>query len=89
MLESRLRRVGSGRAIDDLTDSVDRFSFAGTATEDKNFGDEVEVGVVLIMLPVVLAILAEHNAGNAHRFPAVAAKYSSKMRRFCDSDGGH
>ena len=67
------------RAILNLIDGVNRFPFAGTATEHKHARNQVEVRIICIMMTLTLAVLPENNAGDADRFPAVTAVDSSEM----------
>jgi hypothetical protein len=77
----------SWRTIDNLADSVDRFALATAAADNEHLGDQVEVRVIHIMLPLPFTIFSKDDAGNADRLPAVAAQDSSKMGGPCN--GGH
>jgi len=79
------RACGHERAIDNLVDSVDRFSFTGTATQNENAGDQLEMGVAAVgMFPVILTVLAQNDFGNANGLTTVAAQDTAEIfrRRF-------
>jgi hypothetical protein len=67
--------------IHDLIDRVNRFPFTGTATKDENTRDELELGVIGIVMALILVVLTRDEAGNAHGLPAVTAQNPAKVLR--------
>ena len=87
MLESRLFWSRSRRTIDNLVDGVNRFALAGATTENEDLGDEMEMRIGRVVLPLRFTIFPKNNTGNTDRFPAVTAENSSEMDGPCN--GGH
>jgi hypothetical protein len=65
-------------AIDDLVDGVDRFPFTGTAAEDEDAGDEVEV-IIVSVLAVIFAVLMQNDLGDTNGLTTVPAMHTAEV----------
>jgi hypothetical protein len=67
------------RAIDDLVDGVDRFSFAGTAAKHENTRDEMEMSVARIVSTTNFVFLLADDSWDADRLTAMATEDTAEM----------
>jgi hypothetical protein len=65
-------------AIDDLVDGVDRFPFTGTAAENEDAGDEVEV-IIVSVLAVIFAVLMQNDLGDTNGLTTVPAMHTAEV----------
>jgi len=81
LIQARFGRKRSKGTIDNLIDGVDGFSLAGTAPQNENARDKVEVDIIGVVVSLTLAVLSQHDTGNADRLATMTAQNSTKLFR--------
>jgi hypothetical protein len=71
----------SKSAIHNLIDGVDGFPLTGTATQNKNARDQLEMRVLGRALALIFAVFAQYDFRDAHGLAAMTAEDTAEMRR--------